>query len=93
MLEGGQQVEGSNSHVLILPAPLLYPSSPAEEEVAVAIHHSGRGWASAEDFRKAAIRAERRLREARGLLEAERRSHEETRRRLAELSASLQRGA
>jgi mannosyltransferase OCH1-like enzyme len=70
------------SKVRILNAELIYPNSPAQEEAAVCIHHFGRAWAAGEDFRKLLYRAETRLHEVRGQLEAEQRAHAETKRRL-----------
>jgi inositol phosphorylceramide mannosyltransferase catalytic subunit len=75
--------------VRILPAELIYPNSPAQEEAAVCIHHFGRSWAEGEDFRKLLYRAEKRLYEVRGQLEEEQRAHAETKQRLRHLKARL----
>ncbi len=74
--------------VHILPAELIYPNSPAQEETAICIHHYARSWFEAEGFRKAAHRAEKRLYELRGQLEREERAHAKTRRRLEQAEAA-----
>jgi hypothetical protein len=75
--------------VLILDAPLIYPNSPEQEESCIAIHHAARSWKDAEGFREAALRAEKRLRQARGALEEERTKHAKTQQRLEKLEAKL----
>lgn len=75
--------------VRILPQKLIYPSSPAEEEAAISIHHYARSWADGRDFRKAAVRAEERLRAALGRLEESERAHAKTERRLNRTEARL----
>jgi hypothetical protein len=75
--------------VHILPAELIYPSSPAQEKAAIAIHHFARSWADGEAFRVATGRAEKRLHWARGELEREERAHAETKRRLGLAEATL----
>jgi mannosyltransferase OCH1-like enzyme len=75
--------------VLILPAELIYPDSPAEEENAVSIHHAARSWKDAKEFQEAAVRAEKRLRKVRGELEKEQRAHAKTRDRLERTEAKL----
>jgi inositol phosphorylceramide mannosyltransferase catalytic subunit len=77
--------------ILVLPAELIYPNSPETEASAVTIHHSARSWKDAEGFRQAAVRAEKRLREARGALEKERKAHAKTKRRLEEAEAERDR--
>jgi hypothetical protein len=68
--------------VHILPAELIYPSSPGQEETAICVHHFGRNWDDAEGLRQFLSRAEKRLHEARGQLEEEQRAHAVTKRRL-----------
>lgn len=75
--------------ILILDAALIYPNSPEQEESCIAIHHAARSWKDAEGFREAAVRAEKRLREARGELEKERKRHAKTQERLEKLEARL----
>ena len=72
--------------VLILPPELVYPSSPAQEEEAICIHHAARSWNDAAGLRRAALRAEQRLQAVQLKLEKERRSHARTRRRLERLA-------
>ena len=55
--------------VTIFPPEYFYPSTPGERERAYAVHHSARSWKEPEDFRLAALRAERRLAEVQGRLE------------------------
>jgi inositol phosphorylceramide mannosyltransferase catalytic subunit len=74
--------------VRILPAELIYPNSPGQEQTAISIHHFARSWADEEGFRKAAYRAEKRLYELRGELEKEQRAHAKTRRRLERAEAT-----
>jgi hypothetical protein len=75
--------------VLVLDADLIYPNSPEQEESCIAIHHAARSWKDAEGFREAAVRAEKRLRDARGALEKERKKHAKTQQRLERLEAKL----
>jgi hypothetical protein len=76
--------------LLILPAQLIYPDSPAEEETAITVHHSARTWKDAEGFRESAIRAEKRLHKMKGELEKEQRAHAKTRGRLEKTEAKLE---
>ena len=78
---------------LVLPAALFYPSSPAEEEAAVAIHHYARSRANEKDFKKAALLAEARLRDARGQLEVERLAHDETKAHVEKLQTAVNDGS
>lgn len=75
--------------VLILPAELIYPTSPTAYETAVSIHHAARSWKDADGFREAAVRAERRLRKTRGELEKEKRAHAKTKERLERAEANV----
>jgi mannosyltransferase OCH1-like enzyme len=76
---------------LILPAELIYPTSPADQQRAVCIHHQARSWKDAEGFREATVRAEKRLQKARGELEKEQRAHAKTKARLAKTEEKLDR--
>ena len=76
--------------ILILDAELVYPTSPADTESAICIHHAARSWKDAEGFREATVRAEKRLRKVRGDLEKEKRSHEKTKEKLAKAEAKLE---
>jgi mannosyltransferase OCH1-like enzyme len=78
--------------ITIFSPELFYPSTPQQREDAYAIHHSARSWKDAEGFRQATLRAEERLDRAQRELEAERRSHEKTRRELTELREKLANG-
>jgi len=51
--------------VVCFPAELFYPSSPAERENAVALHHAARSWKDAEGFVLSAGLADRRVRSLR----------------------------
>jgi hypothetical protein len=75
--------------VYIMDAEVIYPNSPAQEDAAISIHHFYRSWADAEGFKKAAVKAEKRLYEARAKLEREERAHSKTRRRLERSEAGL----
>jgi inositol phosphorylceramide mannosyltransferase catalytic subunit len=50
--------------IKVFPPPMFYPSTPAERDEAVAIHHVARSWQDAKGFRQAAVRAEKRLADA-----------------------------
>ena len=64
---------------------LCYPSDPAQEAKAIAIHHAARSWKDADGFRKATLIAEKRLRDAQLELHALRRKHERSVAKLAAL--------
>ena len=54
-------VKEASEPVKLFPPESFYPSTPAERDGAVAIHHAARTWQDAEGFRKTALRAEERL--------------------------------
>jgi len=83
-------IKDSSAEVLFLPAELIYPTSPADRETAVAIHHAARSWKDAKGFQEATVRAEKRLDKARAELEKERRAHAKTKDRLERTEAKLQ---
>lgn len=57
------------AEVTIFPPEYFYPATPGQRERAYAIHHSARSWKEPEDFRLAALRAERRLAEVQARFE------------------------
>jgi mannosyltransferase OCH1-like enzyme len=71
--------------ITIFAPPLFYPSTPAERESAVAIHHAARSWKDAEGFRESTRLAEKRLAKAQAALDEEKRRHAATQAALARL--------
>ena len=69
----------------VFPPGLFYPRTPAEEEDAIAIHHAARSWKDADGFRKAALAAERRLRDTQRRLHELEREHRKTASKLESL--------
>jgi hypothetical protein len=77
--------------VRLLAPAVLFPSTPAERESAVGVHHIARSWHNATAARNAMLQAERRLEEARAELAKEKRAHEATKKRLARLEDRIER--
>lgn len=75
--------------VKLLEPPLLFPSTPDEREVAVAVHHMARTWHNVTTLRTAMLQAERRLDETKAELEREKRHHAATKKRVARLEGLL----
>lgn len=73
----------------VFPPELIYPSTPAEEREAVAIHHHARSWKDAEGFKQAALTAEMRLGKAMKDLDKLQRKHDKAQQRIGELEARL----
>jgi hypothetical protein len=76
--------------VKLLEPPVLFPSTPEEEELAVGIHHMSRTWKDADGLRDAMLRAEQRLAKTKAKLDDERRRHAATQERLAKLRERLE---
>jgi inositol phosphorylceramide mannosyltransferase catalytic subunit len=55
--------------VTIFPAEYFYPATPTQRERAYAIHHFARSWQEPKDLRRALLKAERQLAEARERIE------------------------
>ena len=72
---------------------MFYPTSPAERERAIAIHHTARSWMDAEGFKKVANRAEERFVRAQGLLEKSELRREKLERECQELRKAAGRDA
>jgi hypothetical protein len=71
--------------VKLLEPGMFFPSTPAEREHAIAVHHMARVWHNTTTLRAAMLRAEKRLEQTKAKLAAEERRHEATRERLAKL--------
>jgi hypothetical protein len=71
---------------------MFYPTSPAERERAIAIHHTARSWMDIDGFKKVADRAEERWVRAQGLLEKSELRREKLERENQELRKSAGRG-
>ena len=71
---------------------MFYPTSPAERERAIAIHHTARSWMDLDGFKKVANRAEERYVRAQGLLEKSELRREKLERENQELRKSAGRG-
>ena len=55
--------------VTIFPAEYFYPATPGQREHAYAIHHFARSWQDPEELRRALLKAEQKLTDARGRIE------------------------
>jgi hypothetical protein len=77
--------------VKLLEPPLFFPSTPEEQELAVAVHHMERSWHNATAMQAAIDQAERRLALANEQIAREQHSHAATRKRLERLEARLER--
>lgn len=71
---------------------LFYPSTPAEEDEAIAIHHHARSWKDAAGFRQATLVAEERLREANRTIQKLERRQARTEAKLEALTRSVAKG-
>jgi mannosyltransferase OCH1-like enzyme len=71
--------------VKLIEPPVFFPSTPEEQEQAVAFHHMARSWHTETTMRAAMLRAEKRLEKAKAKLEEERRAHGATKERLERL--------
>jgi inositol phosphorylceramide mannosyltransferase catalytic subunit len=80
-----QKLVGDYPEVKLLEPPLFFPNSPEERQRAVAVHHMARSWHNVTALRTAMLQAERRLQQTRLELEAERRRHARTKKRLTRL--------